>query len=143
LKKEIQPLTWDIVQGTRVAILTNISNPANERRHVALDMFIPWWFVLSNPEFNTSEKIPDSLCQTIFAQQWWYNPCQPWQIAEYHNDKFFAYNDYLWAGEHFFLTLAIARHPWTFVVKPTTVFSFYEPHNHGQTQGRVITIKQK
>lgn len=41
LKQDITPLTGTIIQGTRVAILTHISNPANERRHVALDSFIP------------------------------------------------------------------------------------------------------
>ncbi|MCS6983342.1 MAG: hypothetical protein NZL83_04155 [Candidatus Absconditabacterales bacterium] len=146
LKQDITPLTGTIIQGTRVAILTHISNPANERRHVALDSFIPGGFVLSNPKFVTSEKIPDILCKRLFGQEqnrWYANPCQPWNVTEYHDSKFFAYNAYLNAGEYFFLTLATARHPGTFVIKPATVFSFYEPQQRGQTQGQTITIKAK
>jgi len=145
LKQAIKPLTGTIVQGTRVAILTHISNPETDRRHVALDSFIPWWFVLSNPAFATSETIPDEVCYYLLGERdWWMsNPCSPRNIAEYHDTKFFAYQANLPAGEYFFLTLATARHPGTFVVKPATVFSFYEPQQKWSTQGQTITIVEK
>jgi hypothetical protein len=69
--------------------------------------------------------------------------CTPWDVNHYAYDKFFGYASYLDAWENYTLTLAQVTNAWSFIQKPSTVFSFYDPSLRANTSWIMMSIDTK
>jgi uncharacterized protein YfaS (alpha-2-macroglobulin family) len=139
---------WRIKAGARVRVRVTMGAPSR-RYHVALVDYLPAGFESLNPEFATTEVIPEDKKQQPAAQyaggfhglSWWLWRRVWFDHQNLRNERSEAFATLLWGGVYNYSYVARATTTGLFVVPPAKAEEMYHPETFGRSKSDRVRIE--
>ncbi len=143
--------TWLVRAGARIKVRTTVV-ARKPRHHVALVSPIPAGFELLNPEFATTEQLPDESSRghghdiwaldgprgPFFMYDFWWRRWFDHQVLR--DDRAEAFAASLWPGVHEHVVFARATMPGEFIVPSARAEEMYEPEVWGRSESTRVVV---
>jgi uncharacterized protein YfaS (alpha-2-macroglobulin family) len=140
--------SWRIKAGARVRVRVTMAAPSR-RYHVALVDYLPAGFESVNPEFATTEAIPEDKKQeanTAYTGgahrfNWWLWRRTWFDHQNLRDERSEAFTTLLWGGVYNYSYVARATTPGVFVVPPAKAEEMYHPETFGRSKSDRVRVE--